>query len=262
VSKLLENLPPIQEQLIGHRGAAGLAPENTLSSFVAAAKLGLTWVEFDIQQCSTGEWLVFHDETLNRTTNGNGLVEETPYETIKKLDAGLWFSPHYKNEPIPLLSEALSCLIDLHIHPNIEIKSIKPVNNNTNNNKRSKVHHFLQQLQVIWPNTLPPPLISSFDWEILMIIRSLNANLPLGFIIEDYPSQQNNIIDRVQQNGLNSLHCDRQKLLASDLHYANTRELPLLVYTVNEPEQIKNFLQAGVTALFSDLTFCIPKPII
>lgn len=244
MSKILSKLPPIFEKLIGHRGAAGLAPENTQSAFIRAAQIGLNWVEFDTRICASGEWIVIHDATVNRTTNGTGRVEDLSYQTLKTLDAGSWFNPQFKNERIPLLSEALTCLIDLKIHPNIEIKPIQ-------NPKEHKIRAFLNQLQLVWPTKLAPPLISSFDWEVLVILRNLAPKIPLGYIIKDLTISN---IERVIHQGFNTLHGDYQTLSEAFLRYANERDLPICAYTVNRQDQIKKILKEGVTAVFSDLT--------
>ena len=87
-------------QTIGHRGAAALEPENTLRGFRKAIELGLDYVEFDINRCKSGELVVIHDETVDRTTNGKGFVAEMTLQQLKKLDAG-------KGEKIPTLQEAI-----------------------------------------------------------------------------------------------------------------------------------------------------------
>lgn len=85
---------------IGHRGAAALEPENTLCGFRKAIELGLDYVEFDVHRCKSGELVVIHDETVDRTTNGKGLVAEMTLQQLKKLDAG-------KGEKIPTLQEVI-----------------------------------------------------------------------------------------------------------------------------------------------------------
>ena len=91
----------------GHRGAAGLAPENTLIAIRKGISLGVDRVEIDLQQTSDGVVVVMHDETVNRTTKGEGLVKEMTFVEIKKLDAGSCFSPEFKGEKIPSLEEVL-----------------------------------------------------------------------------------------------------------------------------------------------------------
>ncbi|HLD97610.1 MAG TPA: glycerophosphodiester phosphodiesterase family protein [Candidatus Nanoarchaeia archaeon] len=87
-------------QTIGHRGAAALEPENTLRGFRKAIELGLDYVELDIRRCKSGELVVIHDEAVDRTTSGKGLVEDRTLQQLQKLDAG-------KSERIPALKEAI-----------------------------------------------------------------------------------------------------------------------------------------------------------
>src|SRR3989338_10454497 len=89
-------------QTMGHRGAAALEPENTLRSFRKAIEIGVDYVEFDIHRCKSGELVVIHDETVDRTTNGKGFVADLTLQQLKKLDAG-------KGERIPTLQETIDC---------------------------------------------------------------------------------------------------------------------------------------------------------
>jgi len=73
---------------IGHRGAKGHAPENTLASLNKALELGVDMIEFDVRCCRSGEVVLLHDKTLNRTTNGSGPVAEKTYDELELLDAG------------------------------------------------------------------------------------------------------------------------------------------------------------------------------
>src|SRR5690348_1162223 len=91
--------------VIGHRGACTYAPENTLASFKKAHELGIQWVEFDVMLSRDKVSVVFHDETLNRTTNGTGYIDECTFDELSKLDAGSSFGPEFKGERIPLLSD-------------------------------------------------------------------------------------------------------------------------------------------------------------
>jgi len=100
-------------RVIGHRGACGHAPENTLASFRKAAELGVRWVEFDAALSSDGEIVLFHDDTLKRTTGRAGRLAETTWADLQGLDAGSWFSEDFAGEPIPTLRQAFQLLADL-----------------------------------------------------------------------------------------------------------------------------------------------------
>jgi glycerophosphoryl diester phosphodiesterase len=110
-------------KIIGHRGASHIAPENTMASFEAALKLGVDGIETDVQETKDGQLVLCHDELLNRTTNGKGLIKDYTLKELKELSAGAWFSKEYENERIPLLEELLDILKNRDILINIEIKS-------------------------------------------------------------------------------------------------------------------------------------------
>ena len=107
--------------IIGHRGAAGEAPENTLASFALALEQGAQAIELDVHVTKDGEIVVCHDETLDRTTNGSGLICDQNWKDIQMLDAGAWFSEKFKGERIPLLSEVFD-LVPLGTLINVEVK--------------------------------------------------------------------------------------------------------------------------------------------
>src|SRR3546814_10832461 len=126
--------PPLSlPRVMGHRGAKGLAPENTLASMKAAAEAGATWVEFDVMLTGDGEPVLFHDDTLQRTTGIAGELARTPFATVRGLDASLRFSPRYgrlggpafAGRPdcrAPSLEAAPACMLDLGLTPSVELK--------------------------------------------------------------------------------------------------------------------------------------------
>ena len=107
---------------IGHRGAAGHAPENTLASIRKAANLGARWVEFDVMLSHDGIPILMHDNTLNRTTNGKGPISAQSLNDLRTLDAGSWFDKSFADEPIPTLAETLLLAEALGLGCNVEIK--------------------------------------------------------------------------------------------------------------------------------------------
>lgn len=108
-------------KIIGHRGAAKLAPENTLAGFEKAVEVGADMVELDIHMTKDGEIVVIHDATLDRTTNGNGAIIEHNFSEIRTLDAGGWYDTTYSGQKVPTLREAME-LINGRCQLLIEIK--------------------------------------------------------------------------------------------------------------------------------------------
>ncbi|MCD1293811.1 glycerophosphodiester phosphodiesterase [Methanocella sp. CWC-04] len=102
------------QETLGHRGAAGYEPENTIRSFRKAIEMGVDWIEFDLHMSKDGELIVIHDNTVDRTTNGSGHVSDMTLSDLKKLDAG-------KGETIPCLQEVID-LAKSRVKLDIEIK--------------------------------------------------------------------------------------------------------------------------------------------
>ena len=109
-------------QIIGHRGACGYAPENTLESIHTAADMGVEWVELDVKLTKDQIPVIFHDETLDRTTNGSGNIADIDFEDLRDLECGSWFSESFAGLKIPTLEEVLEVLIDRDMGLNLEIK--------------------------------------------------------------------------------------------------------------------------------------------
>src|SRR5690606_10663178 len=108
--------------VIGHRGAAGYAPENTMASFLKAVEFQTPMIECDVHETRDGVLAVIHDQTLARTTDGEGYVEDFTWSELQKLDAGSWFGPEFQGERIPRIEEVLEiigpkALIDIEIKP-------------------------------------------------------------------------------------------------------------------------------------------------
>lgn len=103
----MRSLPFPLPAIIAHRGASSAAPENTLAAFRRAADEGAAWIECDVKLTADGRPIIFHDDTLDRTTDGGGVVDDYTLDVIGALDAGGWFSPEFRGEPVPTLEEML-----------------------------------------------------------------------------------------------------------------------------------------------------------
>jgi glycerophosphoryl diester phosphodiesterase len=97
-------------EIVVHRGANALAPENTIASADSALKYGAKWIEVDVRKSKDGELFNLHDETLDRTTNGKGLLSEMLAKDVRNVDAGSWFGPQFEGTPLPSIAEMLDFL--------------------------------------------------------------------------------------------------------------------------------------------------------
>ncbi len=109
-------------RIVGHRGAPQMAPENTLASFRAAAAAGAEAVECDVALTFDARPVVIHDTSLERTTDGTGLLAENTLEAVSGLDAGSWFDPSFAGEVVPTLEETIDLLEVLGLGADIELK--------------------------------------------------------------------------------------------------------------------------------------------
>jgi len=94
-------------RIIGHRGAAAHAPENTMASFAQGVQLGADAIELDVHLSRDGHLIVMHDPKVSRTTNGHGHIKDMTLAEIKQLDAGAWFNDQFRGERVPTLVEVL-----------------------------------------------------------------------------------------------------------------------------------------------------------
>jgi len=107
---------------VGHRGAKGHAPENTMISFMMGTDMGVSAVETDVHLSKDGEVVLIHDHTVDRTANGHGFVKDLTLAELKKLDAGSWYDARFAGERIPTLAELLAWAKD-RVGVAIEIKN-------------------------------------------------------------------------------------------------------------------------------------------
>lgn len=232
--------------LIGHRGVAALAPENTLASLTMAKALGLSWVEIDVRQNKHGELFIFHDETLERTTNGQGQVGSYDLTSLKQLDAGSWFSPTFKDQRILSLTEALEHLATLNLMVNLEIKCPAKTSRRRTKLFAQNLH---KALTTHWPMTQPSPLVSSFNIPFIRDFRDISPTYPVGVLTDKLTPQ---IVDLVKSIPNCTLHCGKTHLTADQVKTLSNQGVKILVYTVNERELGLSLLNAGAFGLFVD----------
>ncbi len=228
--------------IIGHRGAAGHAPENTLASLRAAAVLGVRWVEFDVRLSRDGCPVLFHDDRLERTSNGVGRVADRDAAALARLDAGAWFAPAFAGEPIPRLAQALVALAALRLGANVEIKADAGCEAATG-------QAVAALLATAWPATLLPPLVSSFSETVLQAVRATAPELRRALLVHAVPRGWR---DRLAALGCRDLHCAAASVRPATLAEARAAGIPVRCYTVNDAPTAERLFAMGVEAVFSD----------
>ncbi len=235
----MQNLPKV----IAHRGASRIAPENTLASLRAAKALGATWIECDVMLTADNQAIIFHDKTLHRTTNGKGIVANTSYAEIVKLDAGSWFDKKFINERVPTLSAYLQCAVELELGINIELKA-------ASGKEDILAQEVDRQLKRYWPAHFPAPLISSFSLANLKAMRHCDQAHQLGLVLKRFSFAWKRKARKIKAY---SLHFSQKAISKKIIDRALAENLKVLCYTVNEAQQAQQLLQWGVSGVFSDI---------
>jgi glycerophosphoryl diester phosphodiesterase len=235
--------PPLDlPRIIGHRGAAALAPENTLAGIRLAHELGAGWVEFDVKLSSDGVPILMHDDKVDRTTDGRGRVREKTLAELGTLDAGAWFDPAFAGERVPTLEAALTLADELGLGLNVEIKPCP-------GKELATTRAALQTIDRLWPKTKPAPLISSFAPDCLALALELAPDLPRGYLAQRLPRSWRSELRRYRASSIN---LGSRLLQRSQIDAVKAEGVPLLVYTVNDPKRAEVLLEAGVSAIFTD----------
>jgi glycerophosphoryl diester phosphodiesterase len=237
------NRAPGLPRIVGHRGAAGLAPENTLAGLRKAAGLGLAWVEFDVKLARGGEPVLMHDESVTRTTDGRGRAAYTTLAELRRLDAGVRFGAAFRGEKIPTFEEAIACLEELGLGANVEIK---PCPGRELETGRVVTETILER----WPDSLPPPLISSFSDAALAASRAVAPHLARGLLRGArlplrWPAQ-------LQALGCATLNVSHRLLGRRKVASIKQRGVPLLAYTVDNPLRATQLWIQGVDSVITD----------
>ena len=180
-------------KLIGHRGVKDLCPENTLESIAMALELGLSFVEIDVKISKDKLPILLHDDTLDRTTNGSGLVIDNDYENIKKLDAGKFFYKKNTNIFVPKLEDTLNLCINNNGNLNIELKP----NKNFEKENTLQIYELTKNIHQI------DIFFSSFDMISILEISKLYPQSFRSFLLDDF--REYNIDDLINLSINNDL---------------------------------------------------------
>jgi glycerophosphoryl diester phosphodiesterase len=242
VSLIKATASPDLPCVIGHRGAAGAAPENTLASIRKAWELGATWIEFDVKLTKDGHAILFHDDRLERTTDGQGAVAATTLAEIRRLDAGVWFGAAFRGEPVPLFEQALALCAELGLGINVEIKPCV-------NREVDTAQVTMSRLLDLWPRDMPAPLVSSFAPACLRVARDMAPGLPRGYLAGTLPRRWRELL---AEYDCATLHLNHRRVVPWQRATILAAGVPVVLYTVNDGLRARQQLEAGVAAVITD----------
>ncbi len=228
--------------IIAHRGASAYAPENTLAAFDLAVRQGADAIELDAKLTKDGHVVVFHDQTLERTTGVYGRVSEKNLAELRRLDAGSHFDIAYKGETIPTLDEVFEAL-GKKIFINIELTNYASLNDDLPLKVVEAVrrHHLTQWV-----------MFSSFNPIALIRAHRLLPEVPIGLLSrpgKDGAWARSWLGYVIPYQALHPYLGDVSPRLVERMH---RRRRKVQVYTVNQPEDMRRLIQMGVDGIFTD----------
>ncbi len=230
----------LMSKLIGHRGVASLAPENTLAGIRKAKEIGLEWIELDVTLLGDDQPVMIHDGKLNRTTDHRGHIKSFGLQAMNDVDAGSWFSNDFVGERVPTLIQTLELIKELGLGLNLELKVNRC-------NTRHLAYIAAQDLShVEFPDD--KLVVSSFNHKALRYFRTL-SKAPIGCLFGSLPL---NWQHRAKQVNARSIHVNGAKLTREKASAIKKAGYELYCYTVNNSDDAKQLTQWGVDGVFSD----------
>lgn len=226
--------------VIAHRGASGEAPENTVAALRLAADQGATCVEIDVSISRDQIPYVHHDDSLDRCTNGSGLLSEQTADALDQLDASHG-KEGYLQEPIPRLAAVIDFLSDRKVGLNLEIKPQEGLEQDT-------VEAICTMIESSWPSDLAL-VFSSFSQLSLELAHKRLPSVPRGLLVEELPHNWKQLINKYE---CCNLHCDASQLSEEQARDVLAQSLGVYCYTVNDVDRARELLSWGVHGVFTD----------
>ncbi len=225
--------------VIGHRGASGHAPENTMASFRRAVELGATFIETDLRLSHDARFVAIHDATLDRTTNGRGLVRDFTLEQLRQLDAGSWFAPEFAGERVPTIEEILVFARETDVVFYLEIK----------HEGTWGVHHAMASALRAADEAAAHCVVISFDARTLENLRRLDTTLMMGLLFE---KAMPDAIAKAQKIGARQILPRADLVTREMVEEAHRADMQLATWTVNENTEMRAMIAMGVNGIMTN----------
>jgi glycerophosphoryl diester phosphodiesterase len=223
---------------IAHRGASGYAPENTLAAFRRAVTLGVTFIETDLQLTRDAHFVAIHDESVDRTTTGQGAVHQITLAELRRLDAGSWFGSEFMGERVPTLVEVLEFS---RKHDVVFYLEIKP------GGFWGGEHALISALRD--SGEIQRAVVISFDPVILQALRRIEPTVMTGLL---FNGQLENPFETAVEIGARQIAVKGDLVTPNLLTEAHKRDFQVICWTVNNPAHMRLLAGAGVDGIMSD----------
>lgn len=227
---------------VAHRGAGKLAPENTLAAFKLGASHGYRMFECDVKLSSDGVPFLLHDDTLERTTNGQGVAGQQSWASLQQLDAGCWHSEPFAGEAIPSLDTIASYCISNGFDLNIEIKP------STGTDQRTG-EVVAEHAARLWQKEMRKPLLTSFKPDALQAAMNAAPELPRGLLLHELWTGW---LETGLMLGCQAIICNHRLWDTSSVTQAKSAGFKCLSYTVNDDAEVQRLLALGTDGIITD----------
>jgi glycerophosphoryl diester phosphodiesterase len=216
----------------------GYRPENTMTSFAHALELGADWIECDVHLSRDGAVVVIHDETLDRTTDGHGLVKDQTLAELKALDAGAWFSSAYAGERIPTLDELLAFARDRQTVIDIEIKNAPLYYAGIEDAVVAALDRNEMSENAI---------VISFDHAAVQRVKSLDPRVATGVLYAGRPVDAG--VHLARQTGADALLPHWAYVTSDDINTVHAAGLAVAPWATSDPDILRRLVQIGVDGI-------------
>ncbi|RLE81908.1 MAG: glycerophosphodiester phosphodiesterase [Thermoprotei archaeon] len=223
-------------EVVGHRGAAGYEPENTIRAILKGIECGATAIEVDVRRTKDGTLILMHDETVDRTTNGSGRVADLTFDEIRRFDAG-------KGEKVPTLEEVLE-VTKGKVKVFLELKEVGY------EDKVVGIVDSLNAREYVW--------IISFHKEAIKNLKDIAPDIPTGLIFSALPMRN---IDVAKELGVELVSPFYRLVSRRFIKEAKANGFKVIAWTINEVEDMVRMFRLGVDGITSDYP-CLLREVI
>lgn len=228
-------------QVIAHRGASSICPENTMIAFERAMDIGSNAIETDVQMTKDGALVLIHDEQLERTTNGTGWVKDYLLSELKELDAGSWFSSSFKNARIPTIDELFSLIAETNLWVNIEIKMGFILYPGIEEALVKKIKEYHLEGQII---------VSSFNHYSIKLIKKISSDIQTAIL---YSNGLYKPWKYAKELKAIALHPHKNVLFPVIVKEAHHHGMKVYPYTVDDKEKMRYFIESDVDGIMTNV---------
>lgn len=222
-----------------HRGASAYVPENTMVAFKKALEMGADGIELDLQETKDKKIVIFHDEIIDKKSNGKGRIKDYTFEELYNLDFGSWFSNEYKGEHIVLFEDFAKEFLKKDLVFAIELKDI---------GYEQEVLNIIKEYSNI--NNI---YITSFKYEVLNNIRKIDKNIKISWLIKEKINKEN--INKLLKINANQICPKATKVTSKDIALANASGIGVRLWGVKDEEimgKVYTLNTEGMTVDFPD----------